>query len=72
MAEGCQKTPPPSREALEISEEIPETCPEDLVCYTELDHSGIERALLNLKKVERWASLTWEACKPVGDEGETP
>lgn len=57
---------------MEISKEMPERCPEDLVCYTEEEHEGIERALLKLKKVERWASITWNRCKPTSDEGETP
>jgi len=64
---GCQKTPPPERQAGEISEEIPDGCPEGLVCYTEEEHTVIEQGLLHLKRVERWASLTWDACKPADE-----
>jgi hypothetical protein len=72
VAEGCVKEPPPSREAVVISVDIPESCPAELVCYTEEEHRSVELAMAALKKVERWASLTWIACKTAGAEGETP
>ena len=64
VVQGCAKTPPPERQAEEIPDELPENCPEGLVCYTEDEHAVLERGLLQWKDVETWASVVWIACKP--------
>lgn len=69
VVEGCAKTPPPERQSREIPDEPPGNCPKGLVCYTEEEHSVLERSLLQWKAIEIWSSIVWIACKPKEADG---